>query len=68
MNKNKINAAEYSFIIKGLPSNITITEIQKYVEDKLLFTGAPDVDVVKIYLIYNFKEYLKLLQSKQTLI
>ena len=68
MNKNKNSAADYSFIIKGLPSDITITEIQKYVEDKLLFTGAPDVDVIKIYLIYNFKEYLKLLQNKQAMI
>ncbi len=30
-NRKKSSAADYSFIIKGLPSDITITEIQKYV-------------------------------------
>lgn len=64
-NTKKDSAAEYSFIIKGLPSDITITEIQKYVEDKILMTGAPDADVVKIYLIYNVKDYLKELKKKQ---
>jgi hypothetical protein len=67
INSNKQTAADYSFIIKGLPSDITIREIQKYVEDKLLFSGAPDVSVVKIYLIYNLKQYVKLLQLRQSL-
>jgi hypothetical protein len=68
MAREKQTAADYSFVIKGLPSDITVTEIQKYVEDKMLFSGAPDVDIIKIYLIYNFKEYLKLLQLRQELI
>lgn len=68
MNNNKQTAADYSFIIKGLPSDLTITEIQKYVEDKMLFSGAPDVDIIKIYLIYNLKDYLRLLQTRQELI
>lgn len=66
--KGKLTAADYSFVIKGLPADITVTEIQKYVEDKMLFSGAPDVTIIKIYLIYNFKGYLKLLQLKQELI
>lgn len=67
LTRNKLSAADYSFIIKGLPSDITVKEIQKYVEDKMLFSGAPDVTIIKIYLIYNFKEYLKLLQTRQKL-
>lgn len=68
MQEGKLNAADYSFIIKGLPPDITIREIQKYVEDKLLFSGAPDLDIIKIYLIYNFKDYVKMLHRKQELI
>jgi hypothetical protein len=68
MQEGKLKADDYSFIIKGLPADITIREIQKYVEDKLLFSGAPDIDIIKIYLIYNFKDYVKLLQKRQELI
>lgn len=68
MQEGKLNAADYSFIIKGLPADITIREIQKYVEDKLLFSGAPDLDIIKIYLIYNFKDYVKMLHKRQELI
>ena len=66
--KGKQTASDYSFVIKGLPADITVTEIQKYVEDKMLFSGAPDFTIIKIYLIYNFKDYLKLLQLRQELI
>lgn len=68
MHEGKLNAADYSFIIKGLPADITIREIQKYVEDKLLFSGAPDLDIIKIYLIYNFKDYVIMLHKRQQLI
>lgn len=33
-----------------------------------MFSGAPDLDIVKIYLIYNFKDYLRLLQSRQEMV
>ena len=32
----------------------------------MALSGATNVDVVKIYLIYNFKDYLKLLKRKQS--
>jgi len=31
----------------------------------MLYSGAPDLVITKIYLIYNFKDYLLLLQTKQ---
>jgi len=58
-------SSNYSFMLKGLPKDITITEMQKYVEDNLLFSGAPDTTIIKIYLIYDFKTYLVLYQKKR---
>jgi hypothetical protein len=55
-------------VIKGLPPDINIRELQKYVEDKLMFSGAPDVEVIKIYLIYNFKDYLRSLQKRKDVV
>ncbi len=55
-------------MIKGLPPDINIKELQKYVEDKLMFSGAPDVEIIKIYIIYNFKDYLKSLQKRKDIV
>ena len=54
-------------MVKGLPSDITIGEIQKYLEDKMEDAGAPDLAINKIYTIFNFKNYLDLIQKRQTL-
>ena len=62
------SSASYSFVIKGLPPDINIKELQKYVEDKLMFSGAPDVEIIKIYIIYNFKDYLKSLQKRKDIV
>jgi len=63
--EGKLNAADYSFMIKGLPWDITLAEIQKYVQDKMLYSGAPDLAINKIYIIYNFKNYLSMVQKRQ---
>ena len=42
-------------------------EIQKYVEDKLRDCGSPDLEIVRIYVIYDYRKYLQLLQMKQRL-
>ena len=55
-------------MVKGLPKDITIYEIQKFLEDKLLYTGAPDVTIVKIYIIYNLKTYYSLYANKRGLV
>lgn len=31
----------------------------------MLYSGAPDLVINKIYIIYNFKNYLNMLQRKQ---
>ena len=63
--KGKINASDYSFMIKGILSDTKISEVQKYAESKMLYSGAPDLTIVKIYVIYNFKNYLSILQKRQ---
>ena len=63
--QGKLNAADYSFMIKGLPWDITLGEIQKYVQDKMLYSGAPDLVINRIYIIYNFKNYLNMVQKRQ---
>ena len=65
--EGRLKAADYSLMVKGLPSDITITEIQKYVQDKMLYSGAPDLTINKIYIIYNFKNYLNVVQKRQTI-
>jgi hypothetical protein len=62
------NAGDYSIMVQGLPADISLTELQKYLEDKLLYSGAPDLTIVKIYPIYNFKQYLLLQQHRQALL
>lgn len=31
----------------------------------MLYSGAPDLTITKIYIIYNFKNYLNLVQTRQ---
>ena len=62
------NAADYSIMLKGLPKDVTLSEIQKFVEDKLLYSGAPDIKVLKIYLIYNMKKYYALYANKRSIV
>jgi hypothetical protein len=64
-NEGRLKAVDYSLMIKGLPSDVTLSEIQKYLEDKLLLATAPDQTIVKIYIIYNFKNYLNMMQKRQ---
>lgn len=33
----------------------------------MLYSGAPDLTINKIYIIYNFKNYLTLVQKRQDL-
>lgn len=33
----------------------------------MLYSGAPDLTINKIYIIYNFKNYLSLVQKRQDL-
>lgn len=58
-------SSDYSILLKGLPKDITMNEIQKFIEDKLLYIGAPETTVVKIYLIYDFKMYQALYERKR---
>jgi len=37
------------------------------VEDKLRDCGSPDMEIVRIYVIYYWRRYLQLLQMKQNL-
>ena len=66
-NSGQLKAVDYSILVKGLPLDTTISDIQKYLEEKMVSAGAPDRTVTKIYIIYNFKNYLKILQKKQEL-
>jgi hypothetical protein len=50
-----------------MPSDITLTEIQTYMATKMQEAGAEDTSIVKIYIIYNFKNYLNMLQKRQEL-
>jgi hypothetical protein len=58
-------AGEYSLMVKGVPKDVTLLEIQKFLEQKLLLGGAPDTSIIKIYLIYNLKIYNSLYTRKR---
>ena len=62
------NAADYSVMVKGLPQDVTLSEIQKFIEDKLLYSGAPGTSVLKIYVIYNLRAYNTLYANKRSLV
>lgn len=61
-------AGEYSLMVKGVPKDVTLLEIQKFLEQKLLLGGAPDTSIIKIYLIYNLKIYNSLYTRKRELV
>ena len=64
-NSGQLKAVNYSLMIKGLTVNTTISDIQKYLEDVMEESKAKDRFVVKIYIIYNFKNYLKMQLKRQ---
>ena len=64
-NSGQLKAVDYSLMIKGLTTDTTISDIQKYLENVMEESKANDRSVVKIYIVYNFKNYLKMQQKRQ---
>ena len=54
-------------MLKGLSENITLAEIQNDIKAKMDEVNASDTMVIKLYIIYNFKKYLTLLEKRQEL-
>ena len=63
-----LRASDFSVMLKGLPKDITIYEIQKFVEDKLTYLGSEDNTIIKIYVIYNLKTVYSLYAKKRQLV
>ena len=59
--------ADYSIMLKGLPKDITLYEIQEFMKEELMALGV-DSTVVKIYLIYDGKQYLQLYQKQREVV
>lgn len=61
-------ASDYSVMIKGLPKDITISEIQEFVTNKIVELNRPDAMLLKIYLIYDLKTFYALYSNKRSMI
>lgn len=64
MERSEKTPADYSVLIKGLPKDITIYELQEFMNEELTRLNV-DPMLVKIYLIYDVKEYLALYAKKR---
>ena len=52
--KSEKSPCDYSILIKGLPQDITLYELQHFMNEELTLLSV-DPTVVKIYLIYDVK-------------
>ena len=64
VSRHERTPADYSILVRGLPKDITIYEIQHFMDEELSSLKV-DPSVVKIYLIYDVKEYLALYTKKR---
>lgn len=59
--------ADYSILLKGLPKDITLYEIQEFMKEELTALGV-DSTLVKIYLIYDSKQYNQLYERQREVV